>query len=80
MRLKDVAKELPGYRIKISSPENVETITDDDGMTTRIHKWSPALSDAQIWTYRDHIVLKLEQNVEQRTAYCVLEEVAHDVC
>lgn len=87
MKLIDLARSLPGYRIKISAISEVtQEVTQDvtrDGDeicdVTRVRHWSPTLTDAQIWAYQDRKVVKMVQDVDLRTVYCIVTEGNDDV-
>lgn len=86
MKLIDLARSLHGYRIKISAicditQEVAKDVTRDGDETcdvTRVRRWSPALTDAQIWAYQDRKVVKMVQDVDLRTVYCIVTEDSAD--
>lgn len=86
MKLIDLARSLPGYRIKISAICDVtrevtqEVTRDGDEIcdVSSVRRWSPTLTDAQIWAYQDRGVVKMVQDVDQRKVYCIVTEGSGD--
>lgn len=78
MKLIDLARSLPGYRIKISAICDVTREVTQDGDVSSVRRWSPTLTDAQIWAYQDRGVVKMAQDVDQRTVYCIVTEGSGD--
>lgn len=82
MKLIDLARSLPGYRIKISAICDVtrevtqEVTRDGDEIcdVSSVRRWSPTLTDAQIWAYQNRRVTAVERDDDQRTAYCIVTE------
>lgn len=81
MRLMDVARKLPGYRIRISSADSGAqemVVGEETREVVRVRKWSKTLTDAQIWAYQNRLVTAVERDDDQRTAYCIVTEERYD--
>lgn len=75
MKLIDVARSFPGFRIKIGTGETVGIALDDaPDKLEWVRVWSSSLTDAQILAYQEREVVRLEQDVDMRTIYCIVAE------
>lgn len=73
MKLIEVARSFPGFRIKIGTGETMVPVHLPDGIQW-VRDWSPSLTDAQLLAYQEREVVSWEQDVDLRTIYCTVEE------